>query len=312
MSDLAILARDLGKTFPGGVVAVHGLDLQVPVGSVYGLIGRNGAGKTTALRLLMGLLRRDRGEALVLGRDLWTADSDHRARCAYVSQEQRLSPWMTIAELCRYGSYFYRQWDQEHARALARRWDLAWERQVGTMSGGEQRKVAILLALACRTEVLLLDEPAAGLDPVARRELIDELVDALARGDGCSVLFSTHIIADLERIAEVIGIMDRGRLVTAGRLDAFQATTKRVQLIFPGVAVPAGFVIPGTIRAEVSGPVLNAVVRLASEQALDDLHTTSGARVQVFPLGLEEIVIDILGPTARHELIPDPTHEALS
>jgi ABC-2 type transport system ATP-binding protein len=310
MNDPAIQARDLGKTFPGGVVAVHGLDLQVPVGSVYGLIGRNGAGKTTALRLLTGLLRRDRGEALVLGRDLWGADSDHRARCAYVSQEQRLSPWMTVAELCRYAAYLYPSWDQDHARALARRWDLAWERQVGVLSGGEQRKVAILLALASRAEVLVLDEPAAGLDPVARRELIDELVDALARGEGCSVLFSTHIIADLERIAERIGIMDRGRLVAGGRLDELQATTRRVQLVFPGDAVPAGFAIPGTIRAEISGPVLNAVVRLADERAVDGLAAGSGARVQVFPLGLEQIVIDILGPTARHEFSQDPQLEA--
>jgi ABC-2 type transport system ATP-binding protein len=312
MNDPAIQARDLGKTFPGGVVAVHGLDLQVPVGSVYGLIGRNGAGKTTALRLLTGLLRRDRGEALVLGRDLWTADSDHRARCAYVSQEQRLSPWMTVAELCRYGAYCYRRWDHDHARALARRWDLAWERPVGAMSGGEQRKAAILLALASRAEVLVLDEPAAGLDPVARRELLDELVDALALGDGRSVLLSTHLIADLERIAEEIGIMDRGRLVAGGRLDELQATTRRVQLVFPGDAVPAGFAIPGAIRSEASGPVLNAVVRQASEPALAALAASSGARMQVFPLGLEQIVIDILGPTARPEPSQDPQLEAQS
>lgn len=301
--DAAIITRDLGKTFPGGVVAVHGFDLQVAAGNVYGLIGRNGAGKTTAMRLIMGLLRPDRGEATVLGQDLWTADRAHRARCAYVSQEQRLPRIMTIAELCRSCAYFYERWDPDYARDLAWRWGLAWDRQLGVMSGGENRKAAILLALACRPEVLVLDEPAAGLDPVARRELIDELVDALGSGDGCTVLFSTHIIADLERIAESIGIMDRGRLLTAGRLDEFQSRTKRVQVVFPGDAVPDGFTIPGILSRQSAGPVLTAVVRLASGHILDEVRAIPGARVQEFPLGLEEIVIDILGPSARSELM---------
>jgi ABC-2 type transport system ATP-binding protein len=301
MNDPAIQARDLGKTFPGGVVAVHGLDLSVETGGVYGLIGRNGAGKTTALRLLMGLLRRDRGEALVLGRDLWTADRAHRARVAYVSQEQRLPGDLSAAELCAYCSRFYERWDQDRARELARRWGLAWERHVGVQSGGERRKVAILLALACRPEVLVLDEPAAGLDPVARRELLDALIEALGDGDGCTVLLSTHLIADLERIATSIGIMDRGRLAAAGQLEEFQTATKRVQVVFPGDCVPAGFAIPGTLRSAVAGPVLTAVVRLASERALDDARAIPGTRVQVFPLGLEEIVIGILGPTPNQQ-----------
>ena len=306
MNDLAIEARDLSKSFAGGVVAVNGLDLTVPPGVVYGLIGRNGAGKTTTIRMLMGLLRPNRGAARVLGADLWTAPRAVRARVAYVSQQQQLHAWMTAEELCHYASHFYERWDQPYARDLARRFDIPWEQQVGLMSGGEQRKVSILLAFAARPDVLLLDEPAAGLDPIARRELIDEIVDVLSRVEDCTVLFSTHIISDLERIAEHVGIMDRGRIVTSARLDDLQSRTKRVQVIIdderPGFVLPP---IPGTIRSKVEGPVLTAVVRLESEAQLDEVRRIPGVRVNVFPVGLEEIFIDLFGPGSRSEFLEE-------
>ena len=307
MSTLAIEARDLGKTFPGGVVAVNGLDLEVPTDALYGLIGRNGAGKTTTIRMLMGLLRPNRGSARVLGADLLTAPRAVRARVAYVSQAQQLHAWMTLEELCHYASHFYEKWDMGYARDLARRLEVPWERQVGLLSGGQQRNAAILLAFAARPDVLLLDEPAAGLDPVARRQFIDEIVDVLTRSEGCTVLFSTHILSDLERIAEYVGIMDRGRLVTSGRLEDFQSKTKRVQVIFddegrPGFTVP---VIPGTIRSHVEGPVLTAVVRLETESQLDEVRRIPGVRVNVFPVGLEEMFIDLFGPGSRREFLED-------
>jgi ABC-2 type transport system ATP-binding protein len=157
MVDFVIQARDLTKTFRGGVVAVSGLDLQIPRGAVYGLIGRNGAGKTTTLKMLLGLVRADRGTAQVMGQDLWRAPRQVRARIAYVSQSQQVYAWMTLGELCRYTSYFYAAWDRDYARDLARRSGLDWDRAVGRMSGGEQRKVSMLLAFASRPEVLVLD-----------------------------------------------------------------------------------------------------------------------------------------------------------
>jgi len=303
VSDFAIEARDLSKTFPGEVVAVNGLDMEVVTGSVYGLIGRNGAGKTTTIRLLMGLLRPNRGTARILGADLWTAPREVRARVAYVSQLQQLHAWMTTKELCHYASHFYERWEQAYARDLARRFDLPWEQQVGLMSGGEQRKASILLAFAARPEVLLLDEPAAGLDPIARRELIHEIVDVLSRGDACTVLFSTHIISDLERIAEYVGIMDRGRIVTHARLEDLQSRTKRVQVIFEGAQPPADFVVPGAIRSTADGPVVMAVVRLSSDTQLDAVRRMAGVRVNVFPLGLEDIFINLFGPGSREEFV---------
>lgn len=295
MPDLAVEARDLTKTFPGGIVAVNGLDLTVPRGVVYGLIGRNGAGKTTTLRMLLGLLRPNRGSARVLGADLLRATPADRARVAYVSQAQQIYSWMTVDELATYLAHFYPRWDQAGARRLALRFELDVTRPLGLLSGGEQRKAAILLAFAARTEVLILDEPAAGLDPIARRQLVDEIVDLVGRGDGATVLFSTHIITDLERVAEYVGIMDRGRLLSSSRLEDLQGATRRVQVIFEGDGPPAGFVVPGAVRTRTDGPVVTALVRLASESQLDDLRRLPGVRVTVFPVGLEEMFIELLG-----------------
>ena len=306
MNEPAIRLEGLSKTFPGGVVAVDRVDLDIPRGTVYGLIGRNGAGKTTTLRLIMGLLRPTGGIVRVLGSSLWTAPREHRARVAYVSQLQQLPAWMTLRELCHYLSHFYEKWDRDYARKLSGRLQVDPDRPVGVMSGGEQRKVAILLALAAQPDVLLLDEPAAGLDPISRRELIEELVDVLSSGRECTVVFSTHIIVDLERVAESVGIMDRGRLVTSDRLEVLQSSTKRVQIIFEGEARPKNFEIPGAVRTKTEGPVTTAIVRLADESPLEKIRAMPGLRMNVFPLGLEDVFVELFGPETREEFKEQP------
>ncbi|MBM3880074.1 MAG: ABC transporter ATP-binding protein [Verrucomicrobia bacterium] len=305
----AIQTENLDKAFTGGVVAVAGLDLEVPRGAIYGLIGRNGAGKTTTLRLLMGLLRPDRGTARILGADFWEAPRETRQRVAYVSQRQQLPGWMTLTELCRYVGHFYEGWDQAHARELAERWELAWDRPVAQLSAGQQRQAAVLAALAGRPEVLLLDEPAAGLDPIARRSLLTSLVESATHGTGCTILFSTHLINDLERVADHVGIMDRGRLTMAGRLEDLLQATQRVQVVFDDPAPPPEFVIPGAVRTQVSGPVMTAIVRLANEAQLEPIRAWRGVRVNVFPLSLEEAFIELYRPRDEGEAVAEAAVE---
>lgn len=294
MNEASITATDLAKSFRGGVIAVNGLDLTVPRGSVYGLIGRNGAGKTTTLRMLMGLLRPVRGEARVLGHNLWSAPRAIRQRVAYVSQDQQLPAMKCTAELCLDLSRIYERWDFALAGRLAGRFGIRSDAPMAALSGGERRKVAVLLAFAARPDVLVLDEPAAGLDPIARRQLMEEIVEYLGDGGERTVLFSTHIIEDLERVAEHVGIMDRGRMVVAGRLEDLQCGMRRVQIIFSGPAVPDGFRIPGTLRSRAEGPVLTAVVRIDSDAQLDALRAIPGTRVADFPLGLQDFFIELL------------------
>ena len=289
----AIHLRNLTKTFPGGTVGVSGLNLDIRPGTVYGLMGRNGAGKTTTIRLLMGLLRPDEGEATILGEDMRYASRSLRSRVAYVSQSEQMPAWMTLRDLIRYVSNFYENWNKSFAEDLAIRWGISSLQPVGSLSGGEQRKAAIILALASEPEVLILDEPAAGLDPLSRRELINEVVGVLNRHTSATILFSTHIISDLERVAEWVGILERGRLVMHRSLDELHGSFRRVQVIFPGEVPPPHFTIPGAAKCNISGPVVTGVTEFFDAEHIEALKRWPGVRVQVFPLSLEEIFIEL-------------------
>lgn len=288
----AIQCRQMGKSFRPGSVAVTGFDLNIRVGEVYGLIGRNGAGKTTALKLMMGLLRADSGESTILGENMWQASRQHRQRVGYVSQGQHAPDWMSLMDLSRYASHFYRRWDQNLLREHARRWELPMNLAINKLSGGNQRLASLSLALATRPEVLLLDEPAAGLDPIARRELNHCLIDALLRVEGCTILLSTHLLGDLERLATRAGIMDRGRVVAEGSVEEWQRTMRRVQVVFPGSDIPADFEIPGALRTHRLGPVVTSLARIVDDQQLLGVRALPGVRVNVFPLTLEELFVD--------------------
>jgi ABC-2 type transport system ATP-binding protein len=302
----AIQISGLTKTFGRQVVAVNALDLQVQRGTVYGLIGRNGAGKTTTLRLLMGLLKPSSGTALLLGQDFWRASAQVREQVGYVSQQLHLPEWMSLAELNRYCSHFYAAWDADWARQLARRWDLPWERPLGQLSTGGQRLAALIGALAARPELLLLDEPGAGLDAISRHSMLSCLAEALQDGRPSTILLSTHQLSDLERLATQVGIMDHGRMLMEGTVDDWQATMRRVQVVFEGDSVPESFSIPGALRSTILGPVITGVVRMVDEAQLDGLRQLPNARVFVFPLNLEELFVELLQPHCINQSFGQP------
>jgi ABC-2 type transport system ATP-binding protein len=239
------------------------------------------------------LLRPDKGEALIYGEDFRQASRELRARVAYVSQSEQMPAWMTMRDLYRYVSNFYDRWNKPFAEDLAIRWGISSLQPVGNLSGGEQRKAAIILALASEPEVLILDEPAAGLDPLSRRELINEVVGVLSRHTSATILFSTHIISDLERVAEWVGILEKGRLVLNRPLDSIHSAFRRVQVIFPGESPPPQFTIPGATNCNVSGPVVSGVTEFFDAEHIESLKRWPGVRVQVFPLSLEEIFIEL-------------------
>jgi ABC-type multidrug transport system ATPase subunit len=199
---------------------------------------------------------------------------------------------------------------------LAEGWDVPWRKPIASLSTGDQRKAAILVAFAGRPEVLVLDEPAAGFDLVARRELIDLIVDRITQAEGCTVLFSTHILGDLERVADHIGVLSGGRMAFSARLEDLLGTMKRVQLIFED-RPSAALAIPGALRLHACGTVVTAIVRWNHGGELELLQRSIDARVQVFPMGLEEIFLELFGngkaeswavfdspqPSTRNELI---------
>jgi len=209
--------QDVRKSF-GSLAVLDGLSLSVNRGEVFGFLGRNGAGKSTAIRILMGITRSDAGQISIFGKSLLGDVIGIRQRIGYVAQDQNMYPWMTPKVLARFVRGFYPRWDEKRYKQLIGDFDLPLKRRIGTFSGGMKAKLALTLALATRPELLILDEPTAGMDPVARREFLDLVRDQTMR-DAATTFFSTHLIDEIEAVADRIGIVESGRTVYEGDLD---------------------------------------------------------------------------------------------
>lgn len=209
-----VALRGLVKRY-GVVEALRGLDLTVEPGQVYGFLGRNGAGKSTTLRIIMGITRATGGAVAIFGCPLRGEDPAVRRRIGYVAQEQSFYGWMTPLRLGQFVRGFYPTWDDAEYQRLLGLLEIPAQRRIATFSGGTHTKLGLALALAHRPELLVLDEPTAGMDALARREFI-ELVRAQAQRTGRTTLFSSHLIDEVEMAADTIGIVDGGRMLWQG------------------------------------------------------------------------------------------------
>ncbi|MEM7230923.1 MAG: ABC transporter ATP-binding protein [Planctomycetota bacterium] len=213
----------------GKFEAVRNLSLSVLEGEIYGFLGRNGAGKTTTIKLLMGMLKSRTGSVRCF--DLPPSrrtDVAAKRRIGYVSQEQHFYPWMTGDALGRFVGRLYPSWDDDEFLRLLARFEIPRNRRSGALSSGMRTKLALALALAPKPDLLVLDEPMAGLDAVARREFLD-LVQDQSRADGRTTFFSSHRIHEVERICDRIGMIDRGSLVYEGTIAALQASVRELR-----------------------------------------------------------------------------------
>lgn len=226
--------------------------LRLEAGQIMGLVGPNGAGKSTTIRILMGMIRQDRGDVRVLGRSMPREQAAAKRDIGYVSEDMRLYGAATLAWHMRFVASIYPDWDAKYADLLLRRFNLHRDQAVKALSHGERVKATLLLALAHRPRLLLLDEPTTGLDPVARHEVLTELMDAL-RDEHRAILFSSHNTHDVEQISDVITFLDRGRVIDSSDKESFLERWRRVHLDVPANAsLP---VLPGTIDTNVSGRV---------------------------------------------------------
>lgn len=223
ISDPPIELRGIVKSY-GEKHVLTGLDLDVPKGSVLGLLGTNGAGKTTLIKCALGLIRPQRGEARLLGADSWNLSAEAKARIGYVPQVVNLYPWMKVRHLIDYTAAFYPNWNYALVDRLTDEWDIPREDRTGLLSVGQLQKVAIVLALGHEPEVILLDEPAASLDPLARRQFLQMIIE-LAEPGKRTVLFSTHITSDLERVADRVAVLKSGRIAWQGTLEDLKQQT---------------------------------------------------------------------------------------
>jgi ABC-2 type transport system ATP-binding protein len=219
----AISIQNVVKRF-GSKEILRDVNLEIPAGTVVGLLGTNGSGKTTLMKCLVGLLRVHGGECRLLGESSWSLSAAAKARIGYVPQVVSFYPWMKIAELVKYTAAFYQNWNHDLAERMLREWNLSASDRVGTLSVGQLQKLSILTAVAHEPELLLLDEPAASLDPLARRQFLQLIIDMAEPGKR-TVLFSTHITSDLERVADRVAILKTGRIAHFGSLEDLKEQT---------------------------------------------------------------------------------------
>lgn len=292
-TDFVIQTRGLRKTYRGGPEVLRGLDLRVPRGSVYGFLGRNGSGKTTTIRMLMGLIRPDGGSVQVLGDSSFPMDLRIRQRVGYLSQDQRMFDWMSLERLTAFVSSFYPAWDRAFEEHLRAKLELPADAPLGALSRGQQQKAGLLLALAQRPELLILDEPAASLDTVVRREFLESILDLLTQ-EGITVFISSQILTDVERIADWVGLLAHGRMLLSAPLDDLKESFKRLRIRFEDKP-PERIEVPGSIRTRVQGRECLATVRDFSPARLQEIRERFGAGVEVQDVDLEEIFIELLG-----------------
>ncbi len=274
----------------GTTMALDALTLEVPAGCVFALLGRNGAGKTTAIKCLLGFLPPTRGRARILGHDAAALPPGVRNRIGYVAEGQRLVPWMRVRGLVDYQRASFPRFDASLCAAHLRRLGLPERRRVLHLSRGMRAQLALALALAQRPEVVVLDDPAMGLDAVVRREFLDVMIDLIAE-EGSTVLFSSHILTDVERVADRVAILDRGVLRVDAPLDEVKRRVLRYHARFEGEAPPPP-PLPGLLRARRRRNELVLTV-VDGEASVEPACTELGARaVEVEPLGLEDLFVD--------------------
>ena len=286
----AIDVVGLVKRF-GTRAVLDSIDLRVPRGQVIGLLGLNGSGKSTLIKCLLGLLKADEGSATVLGTAAWQLADREKARIGYVPQEATLYPWLTVRQTVAYVSSFYSRWDRAWGDELLRRWDLPLGQRVGPLSVGQKQKLALVLALGHRPELLILDEPVASLDPVARRWFLETVLETAADGAG-TVLFSTHITSDLERVASHVALLREGKVMFHDEIDVLKDRVKRLR-IEAQADLPADLHLPGTLRQEVRGRQALVTVDGVDAGLVAGIRDRFAAEVVVDNLNLEEIFLEL-------------------
>jgi ABC-2 type transport system ATP-binding protein len=289
MDAVPLQARQLTKTYEARTV-LDRIDLDVAQGTVLGLIGRNGAGKSTLLRCLLGLIEPGAGQAFVFGEAALKMSDAGKQRLGYVPQQPDAFAWMPVCEMLDFVGRFYPRWDSAWVDRILSRWQLRRDAVMSTLSPGERQRVALVRALASQPDLLVLDEPAAALDPSARRDLLREVIDRAAES-GTTIVFSTHIVSDLERVASHIAFLEQGRLLLHAPIDDLKERIVRI-------------VVPATIAAQIRLPIAGELSRrklgdgglsIVLERVADAWpEIAHSADVQRTVLGLEDLFIEVV------------------
>ena len=289
----AVVAERLTKTY-GFRPVVDGLNLRVPEGCCYGLLGPNGAGKSTTLKMLMGLIAPDAGRSSLLGEESQRLSPATLARCAYLAENHPLYRWMSIRQMTAFARSFYPRFDDSLVAAIYDHFGLGWGQRIGRLSNGQRAQVSLALAVATDPELLILDDPTLGLDPLVRRDFLESLVQIIAK-PGRTILFSSHILSDVERVVDRIGILVDGSLRVDRPLDELKERLRRVVLSFGNLPVPKTPTWPELVSAQRVDDRLELVVDGWSERVHAAALVLAPATLQVVEMDLDEIFVAYVG-----------------
>lgn len=301
MSEQSVISTKGLTRYFGAKRAVYELDLEVPKGSVFAFVGRNGSGKSTTIRMLLGLLTPTRGSATVLGCDSASLSPETRARIGYLTEEHQLYGWMSVQQSGEFQSRFYPRWNEKVFQSVVGHFGLKPAARVKDLSRGERAGLALGLTLAPDPELLILDDPALGLDPVARRALVESMIYLTRRSDR-TIFFSTHQLSDLERLADYVAILDRSVLRACCPLDAFRENVKQVRLTF-ATAPPRVPEIPGVLQVIRAGQELRMVCVHYDAKMEQALNALAPLDLEIGPVSLEDALISYLGEPGEKTFI---------
>jgi ABC-2 type transport system ATP-binding protein len=249
-SETVINISNLSRRF-GSKAALDGVSLAVPRGTVFGLVGENGAGKSTLIKHILGLWRAESGAVRVFGFDPVSDPVSVLSRIGYLSEQPDLPEWMRVSELIRYTQAFYPKWDARYAEELRVQFGLDGSARIKTLSKGQRAKLGLLAAQAHRPELLLLDEPSSGLDPIVRNDILAAVIRTVA-DEGRTVFFSSHLLEEIERVSDHLAMLHQGQVVLCGPLDEVKSQHLRVTLRFEAQQLRPP-VVPGALNVNGAG-----------------------------------------------------------
>lgn len=282
-----ITTHDLTRYF-GRQCAVDRLTMRVPLGAITAFLGRNGSGKTTTIRMLLGLLEPTRGSATILGYDAQRLPPQARARIGYLAENHPLYAWMSVQQACDFQSAFYSHWNQKLFDAVIEHFSLRRDAKAGALSRGQRAGLALALTMAPEPELLVLDDPTLGLDPVARRAFLESMLYTI-RAPGRSILLSSHILVDVERVADHVIILDRARLRADCPIDDFRRRVVQYTLTFSS-SPPSLPEIPGLLDILQTDRTLRITIANPNSQTRAQLETLTPLTIDEHPVSLEDAV----------------------
>src|SRR5271156_1109201 len=287
---LVIETERLGKSY-GRVEAVRGLSLSVKPHQITAFLGLNGAGKSTTIRMLLGMIRPSSGNGMVLGHRINDVKESVclRRKVAYVSENKQLYDYMTVEQIIRFTRPFYPDWSPNRERTLLGTYELPPERRIKSLSKGMRTKLALLLALARKPELLILDEPSEGLDPIGIELMLESLV--AQNSEGTTVFFSSHQIPEVERIADHVCLLQKEGLVLDASMDNMRQSYRQIDLVFPSLPNESDVRLAGVESIRASGQQMSVVVSRNAEMLIERAHDLHASSVEVSPVGLREIFL---------------------